>query len=111
MAKLRDWLNELNFDWETGQIIFQDIEENAYCPGWASECDLKNSVLISKDHPILDKEFYSGYGAPECPRFFAKDSKAIYFPVQYDGSTGIEKIIIDVAEYVGSSKPTPYPGG
>lgn len=108
MATIRKWLNESEFDWKNGHIIYQQVTKDSYSPGWG---DPEKGEEIESDHFILDHEFYSGYGAPQCPRFFAKDNNAIYFPFQYDGATGIEKIFLDPSYYLTKDHPTPYPGG
>lgn len=36
--------------------------------------------------------WYSGYGAPECPAVYVWTRNFVYYVVQYDGSTGWEKI-------------------
>lgn len=110
MATIRQWLQNEGFDFENGRILFQDVTEDAYCPGWArDDYELKDTIEI-KDHPILDHEFNDGYGSAQCPRFLAKDSKKIYFPSQYDGATCVNSIEIDLDSFVGNKKPLPYPG-
>jgi hypothetical protein len=108
MAKLREWLDKKGFDWESGVILYQECEEDYY-NGWVSETDAITTTPIDKQHPILDKEFSSGYGAPECPRILAKDDTAMYFPGQYDGATWLEKVNLDLEFYLENL--TPYPGG
>lgn len=107
METIRNWLEEAEFDWDNGKIVYQDTGDGY--PGWSREGPRE---LIPHDHPILTKEFDAGYGGPECPRFVAQDLKAIYFPYQYDGATGIEKVFRDVDDYLRSPEvETPYPGG
>lgn len=108
MATLREWLKEEGFDFKDGVIIYQEVKEGA-TPGWRSGHDCYSPAVITNCHDILDRDFDDSYGGPECPRIFAKDSKAIYFPGQYDGSTWLEKVYIDVQHYL-SGKDTPYPG-
>ena len=110
MATIREWLNAAGFDWDRGVLIYQAIKmgESDY-PGWASDDQLKTPIYIDKTHAILDAKFSSGYGGPECPRFFARDSTAIYFPGQYDGATWCEKVVIDPEAYIQGLE-TPYPG-
>lgn len=91
MANLRSWLNEQGFDWETGEIVYQG--------------------LVHRDHPILDAEFYDGYGTANCPPIVAKDKEAIYFPTQYDGATALERVVLDLEYYTKKGVKTPYPGG
>ena len=108
-STLRKWLDEEGFDWKSGTIVYQETE--SYYPGWTHDCGFKPGEIISVIHPILDREFYSGYGGPECPRIFARDQYAIYFPGQYDGATWLEKIAIDIGHYCIPGNKTPYPGG
>jgi hypothetical protein len=108
MATLKAWLTDYDFDWENGIIIYQ--ESTGYSPGWSSANDLKTPRRIQADDPILTQEFYSGHGAPQAPRIFARDSHAVYFPAQYDGATWLEVVVIDPDKYLAGT-PTPYPGG
>lgn len=108
MSTIRQWLNEAGFNWNRGAIVHQ--EAAGYSPGWSRNNEIGNARVIKHDDPVLDLEFNSSYGAPQCPRFIARDDSAIYFPVQYDGATWIEKIVIDLNFYVRGN-PTPYPGG
>ena len=106
-STIREWLNEADFNWATGRVIWQDVEDGE-SPGWS------NSIAgqeINSDHAILDKSFADGYGSPKCPRFIAEDSRALYFPEQYDGSTSLVVIHKDITYYLNPENPTPYPGG
>ena len=105
MATIREWLSESKFDWEEGVIIYQEAEEE--WPGWSGG---KHTTIITSDHPILDKVFYDGFGSPKCPRFIAKDRNNLYFPEQYDGSTCIVVVSMDIQDYLNGLE-TPYPGG
>jgi hypothetical protein len=112
MSTLREWLNDENFDWETGEIILQnrkptEWDEKPYAGGW-DECDFADR--ISQEHEVLDYNFDNGFGRPECPRFIAKDKEAIYFPSQYDGSTCLEKVYLDISKYLAVTNKI-YPGG
>lgn len=111
MATIRQWLKDVGFEFDNSIIIFQDVTEEAYCPGWAADYELKDTVVIPSNHPVLDLEFDDGYGSSRCPRFLAKDSKSIYFPTQYDGSTSITVIQHNLDFFIGNNKPLPYPGG
>lgn len=111
MATLREWLNELGFDWENGIIVYQPVTEDAWCPGWAGDDEFLPPRIIPRNHPILDEEFDNGYGAPECPRIVAEDKERVYFPVQHDGATWLVYVYKDVRKYVEKSEETPYPGG
>jgi hypothetical protein len=108
MSTLRKWLNNADFDWENGTIIYQPA--NGYSPGWSSGDELSLPRIIANSDPILDHEFESGHGAPWAPRIFARDSRAVYFPGQYDGATWLESVIIDPEHYLAGNE-TPYPGG
>jgi hypothetical protein len=108
MATIREWLDEEKFDWDKGTIIYQKIDAEEDYPGWE---DPISAEKITSEHPILDYEFDDGYGAPECPRFLAKDESNIYFPSQYDGATFIVVVAIEPEYYLTPNHPTPYPGG
>ena len=110
METVRQFLDQDHFDWATGQIILQPVEGSS-SPGRSNG---EQGVVIAFDHPILDAEFSSGYGSPQCPRYVARDKDAVYFPTQYDGSTCATKVVIDLAAYCqpdGGHIETPYPGG
>jgi len=109
MTTIKEELTISDFDWESGIIIYQETPDD-YSPGWTPNSMIIPGIEIKHTHPILTKNFQTGYGGPQMPRFIAKDNKYIYFPAQYDGSTWIEKIAIDIKnEYINI--PTPYPGG
>jgi len=109
MATIREWLDYSGFDWERGEILWQEVTAGDYCPGWGTP---KTGMMIDKTHSILDEEFDDGFGAPRCPRFLARDNRRIYFPYQYDGSTACCDVELNWSVYLGD-KPneTPYPGG
>jgi hypothetical protein len=107
MTTIKEWLTGAGFDWETGKIIWQQTNFGD-CPGWSYPIA---AYRIESDHSILGQEFNCGFGGPECPRFIAKDSKFIYFPAQYDGSTWIEKVAIDIDFCLDHKNSSPYPGG
>jgi hypothetical protein len=112
MANLRQWLNEENFNWAEGRIIYHPTassNDDFPSPGWS--CLKGQPILLPHDSAILDKEFDAGYGGPQCPRIVADDSLKIYFPSQYDGATGLESIYKDVSRYMEGDIQTPYPGG
>jgi len=111
MDTLRGELNDHGFDWQTGRIIYQPVTDNAYSPGWADGNDLLPAFEIPTDHPILDEPYDGGYGAPRCPRIVAFDTAHIYYPYQYDGASGLTTMKIRPDAYIGSTDPTPYPGG
>ena len=104
VATIAGWLNEAGFDWESGTIIWQDTGTDE--PGWAS---MKSARKIPPDHPILTKEFDSGFGRAECPRFIAEDRERLYFPSQYDGKTDLVYVYKNIDVYL-TSKDSPYPG-
>lgn len=109
MATIREWLENNGFDFETGTIVYQPTTGSS--PGCSYDEEIQQGVIVGKAHVILDREFNNGYGSPQCPRFFARDNDAVYFPVQYDGMTYCERVPIDTAVYVNGNQPTPYPGG
>ena len=107
-STIRIWLNEEGFDWDSGVIIHQWESGRDSSPGWSSP-DRARQLVFSD--PILDAPFFTGYGGPQAPRFFAKDCTAIYFPGQYDGATWCEKVVTDPKWYLDPINETPYPGG
>ena len=105
MANLRQWLDGLGFDWETGKIIYQRTKED-FLPGWEKPCD---ATEISNDDPILTEEFRDIYSGPRCPRIVAKDKSAIFFPVTKSGKTWIERIFHDIDNYLDwNTNESPY---
>ena len=118
MATIREWLRESGFNWSSGRVIIHPVtkDDDGYeaSPGSAGKRELGTPVEVTsaKSHELLDKEFHTGYGAPECPRFVAYDKNRIYFPYQYDGATGLEVVSLYPEDYLGDTfKMTPYPGG
>lgn len=112
MSTLREWLTQRGFDFENGIILYQAVTNPDCAPGWAYEDrDREETVQIDASNEILDRVFDSGYGGPDCPRIFARDNDAIYFPSQYDGATWLERVEINPESFIGNKKPTPYPGG
>ena len=119
MTTLEKELNKVGFDWATGKLVVHTLAEHSYSPGWGSG---ERAVVFdySKDNQLHDEllhhEYNNGYGSPQCPRFVGEDSKFLYFPVQYDGATWVDKIAKDIAFYTmfdekGNLNETPYPGG
>jgi hypothetical protein len=39
--------------------------------------------------PFLDREYFTGYGAPNCPAIYAWTPKRVIWVTQYDGSTSL----------------------
>jgi hypothetical protein len=105
MATIRKWLADAGFDFDAGTIVYQ---KTAYsrAPGWD---DPEEAMVMSPS--ILDLEFDDSFGAPYCPRFFARCGDFVYFPSQYDGSTDLCKVNVEPSFYLDTANPTPYPGG
>lgn len=103
---LRKELKEAGFDFDGGTVLVRDCHKDDR--GWASASELGAPKEATDAH--LDEEFYSGYGAPECPVFVAWDADRFYFPVQYDGATWVESIWRDVNTYRSEGTEFPYPG-
>lgn len=106
MASIYEWLSEAGFDFKLGTIIYQGVGEDSCAPGWSTPT---MACTITDD--ALHKQFDCGYGAPECPRFFARCGNWVYFPEQYDGATGLVKVNIRPSHYLDIKNHTPYPGG
>ena len=107
---IRKLLNDEGFDWQRGEILYQTWPSDT--PGWGAAN--VPAHYITQDDVILDLEFDDGYGGPDCPRFLAKDGRFLYFPVQYDGATWIDKMAWDLDWYCEIAEPMrklPYPGG
>jgi hypothetical protein len=101
MATIREFLSKSGFDFLVGRIIVQETN------------DLNEPVSareISLNDSILDFEFSAGLGYMGCPRYVAEDSKALYFPSQYDGATSPEKIYKNINKYLNPKVESPYPG-
>ena len=108
MTTIRQWLNEGGFDWDKGRIIIQEVNGNYPGEDWNDRI----SASEDKAHFLVDKEFDSGYGGPECPRFIAEDKDKLYFPEQYDGATSLCIVFKDISKYLNyKDYPSPYPGG
>lgn len=105
---IQEWLISAQFHWEKGTIVIQFAEEDEDSPGWAHGITAEK---VQKDHSILLKSFYSGFGGPQCPRFIAEDDEKFIFPTQYDGATGWEVLYKDINKYLDVKTLTPYPGG
>lgn len=109
MATLRQLLTEKGFDWEGGFIVVWH-ETEGDCPGWGDTV-VGRHLITSDKHSLFDKEFDTGYGAPEMPRFIARDRTKLYFPHTYCGATAIAVVYLDILEYMGDNIDTPYCGG
>lgn len=111
---LREQLDLAGYDWSTGVLILQgykDSVEGTPYPGWAAADEVAPGEIVPQDHPLLDYEYDNSFGAPTCPRFVARDTRFYYFPWQYDGATGVERVSIGLDYYLQPDHPTPYPGG
>lgn len=106
MSTIRGWLNDAGFDWSAGTVIYHHTTGTG--PG---RCRAESAEIVDSDSWVLDWDFSPSYGNPECPRFVAFDGRAIYFPWQYDGSTGLQVVVKDPGFYLDPQNETPYPGG
>jgi hypothetical protein len=96
------------FDWGVGVIVVQEVKDQ---PAYAYDKDVIIATRYAKkDDPVLTMKFDAGYGEGACPRFWAKDKEFIYFPYQYDGATGVERVAVEPTIYL-AGELTPYPGG
>lgn len=111
MTTLRAQLTEAGFDWTSGRILYHQISDEAYSPGWVNDNEIIARKFIDFDDEILDKEFEEGYGAPNLPRFIAEDESFVYFPVQYDGATWVGRTAKNITAYLQNGSQTPYFGG
>lgn len=104
---LRSELDGLDFDWDTGKIVFQP---HKYDTSLGVKRDPNQPPrFIEASDPILDQGFNPEYGLPTCPFVFARDQKAVYFTAWHDGSSWIERVAIDPEHYLTNNMP--YVGG
>ncbi len=54
----------------------------------------KRGVVLTwaEARPMLDYEYSTGYGAPECDAIWAWTPSRVLFVSQYDGATGLESM-------------------
>ncbi len=105
MATIRKWLNELNFDWTKGRIVYQPSEGH---PCWSRPV---GAMILGHDDPILDKEFDDGIGGDGCPRILAEDESKIIFPCQYNKSSWLEFVYKNTSLYLDwEANVIPYSG-
>lgn len=91
MSRIRELLDEADFDWSTGKIIYQEMGKRGNV---FSLPEPINAKYINFEDPILD-EYFS-----DCPPFIAEDKEFIYFPADYDSVIYIKKIRPDISEYL-----------
>jgi len=106
MATIRKWLDEAGFDWATGKIVCQQATVGSAMQPHSVE----DGQVVAHNALILDEEFVASRRGSGSPRFVARDWRAVYFPVQYDGSTWIERVVLDLDWYTKDRHKTPYPG-
>lgn len=102
---LRQWLTQAKFDFAEGRIIYHPVRDNEY-PGYS---DLWGEPIPMPEE-ILDQVFRADYEGPECPRFIAEDSRALYFPYKDKGRTGLVVVYKNLDAYTTRLEQTPYPG-
>jgi len=105
MASIHEWLLEAGFNFEAGEIVYQDTGGDS-APGWSTP-----EAAGSMTDEVLHRQFDNGWGSPECPRFFARCGSWLYFPQQYDGATSLVKVNVNPSYYLDPGNRTPYPGG
>lgn len=107
MDTIRKLLNNEEFDWENGIIIFNP--KSSYTKAILYD-HLGGARQVDKSDSILDIEFDSGaYTIPRIPPIVAKDNKYIYIIAAYVGNVWIDKVHIDISEYI--NEPIPMFGG
>ena len=102
ITTIREMLDELHFDWESGVV---------YCHDWDESWDDSSPVRRAADGD-LDREFDADFGGEEAPPFVAYDLNSVYFKARYDGSESCWKLPLDRNFWEHS--PTtriPVPGG
>ncbi len=107
MAILRRELQKVGFDFASGRILYQQVDDIS--PGWADKNEVGEIIEIDFDHPILDFDFDNDYGDFGMPRFVAEDKDKIYFPCEYDGLCWVDWVYKDIDKYIEYGL-TPYIG-
>ena len=114
-STLRALLTEEGINWQICEIWFQRGEEatmykkhSPYQSGWSFELAPPGKFDVGSS--LLDLQFYTGFGSPEMPRFWAKDDKYIYIASQYDGATSVVKIPYNSNAFL-TGDIIPFPGG
>ena len=107
MVTLRGWLNALSFDWASGTIVLQYVDEDDYINGNPT---VKAQQIQSTDI-ILDRQFSDGFGGLDAPHIIASDLKHVYIIGQYDGSSWMERVSKDVLRYLDPKVTIPIIGG
>lgn len=117
MTTIRDYLEELEFDWSNGIIVTQLTDDGYEDTFYDEKTKSLKFNLITDDYDkeeldkLLDFEFDDGCGCTEMPCFIAEDSKFTYVVGTYDGSTWVEKISKDLDHYLNLENDIPYIGG
>jgi len=116
ITTLRKELNNLNFDWKTGTIIYQynpnDIEDIDLLQSdpRVTELIYNKGIEIYKGYDvihILDKEFDNFYPLPKCPCILAEDKENIYVLARYEGANWLEIIKKDIHYYLKTNALIP----
>lgn len=106
---VRNQLDRLGFDWESGVILFSGECPDEY--GWTQEDYDAEIHVIPFDHEALDREFIGGYGSVDCPPIMAYDKKYVYFRGCYDGASWITSIPRNPEDIIGLNTGMPCVGG
>lgn len=88
MANLVNWLEKYSLEQIEAVVIGEMGWENSQ---YSSQ---KRGVVLTWEEarPMLDYEFDSGYGAPECNAITVYTKSRILFISQYDGSTQLNSL-------------------
>lgn len=96
MATIRKWLEEVDFDFENGNLIWR----KSGTP-WEER---RLWMRIDTSHPELDREFDNGYGGAEAPQIVAWNEETIWQVREYDGSEWLEGSERDPAVLIGTER-------
>lgn len=95
MANLANWIEKAAEGDEIegvciGHMGWGDFK-SATVPQYSSQ---RKGVVLSWDEarPMLDYEFYAGFGAPGCNAVYVWTKANVMWITQYDGATGLDKM-------------------
>jgi hypothetical protein len=92
MANLLEWIAELSDGESVEGVVIGgggwSVDMDGRIPTWAMQDAKRNKLLTFEEaKPLLDYEFNSGYGAPECNAITVWTKSWVIAVSQYDGST------------------------
>lgn len=103
-STIRIELDRLGFDWKSGVLLRESGVGRQSAPG-------RNTKSIKSEDALLDHKFSNGSNLMDIPRVFARDNKAVYFPlVTHKRGARLVRVVINPETYLKTDLPLPYPG-